>query len=404
MSRSRSRRQRKAPLPRKRRSWFSRLSPEVRVIALVVVVAAGIGAFVFWPRKEARPTPKLIIVAPADDAFRLALIDAGRSFARTHRDLEVVVVDARDEKMRAYEAMWRKGESRVDLLIGAEAYLAGWAQAGLLEPWDDLVASRKMRLAPAGLEAGRIAGKQVMLPVALELTCLTVAGPDSGAHPDSLERLASAARKLSSPGAPALGADWQGPWAAAVVLSTARAARPQPTQALLMGGAGEALAWWRRGIAEGWARKPATSDGSLPLLWWAGQRGAPAGDGDRGTLWLPPGAVEHGTLCAAYGAVLPRKSSHQPAARLFASEVLLSDEFQSALAQRAGLLPAVVGAWDRLSGPRWKALSGAAARSLPLSPELRARGTAERFAQLTRSCLEGETTPAAAAARLAGLL
>ena len=407
MPSSRGRRPKQTPPARKRRSWFARLSPEVRVIGLVVVLAAVIGAIVVWPRAEQGPPQKLVVAAPADEAMRLALVTAQRSFTQAHKDIDVVFVDAPPEKMRAYEAMWRKGKSGVDLLIGAQDELARWGKAGLLEPWDEFLAVRDVRLAHVGLEAGQVAGKQAMLPVALELTCIKVSEPGDMAPPLSLGGLARDAQSIGAPGGPALGADWGARWAAAVILSTARAGGAEQTRAMPLAGVAEALAWWRGGISAGWARKPtADGDNGAPPLLWGGHGGWLAG-GVRARhalplqVWLPPRAAERGTVCVVYGALLPRHSRRKEAARLFAADLLLSQGFQYALAQRTGLLPAAVGAWGKLKGPTWEALAHAAADSIPLSPELRSPAVAERFAQVTRACLAGEIAPAAAAAELA---
>lgn len=403
MPRSRGRRPKQIPPAHKRRSWFARLSPEARVIGLVVVLAAAIGVIVAWPRAEQAPPQKLVVAVPADEAMRLALVTAQRSFTQAHKDIDVIFVEAGADKLRAYEAMWRKGKSGVDLLIGAEDELTRWGKAGLLEPWDEFLAAKDIRLAHVGLEAGQVAGEQAMLPVALELTCIKVSEPGDTAPPLSLEGLARDAQNMRAPGGPALGADWEGPWAAAVILSTARAGGAEQTRAMPLAGAAEALAWWRGGVSAGWVRKPsADGDGGAPPLLWAGQGGWLATEkGSASRVWLPPRAAERGTVCVVYGALLPRHSEHKEAARLFVADLVLSQGFQYALAQRTGLLPAAVGTWGRLKGPTWEALAHAATDSIPLSPELRSPAVAERFAQVTRSCLAGEIAPAAAAAELA---
>ncbi len=412
--------------PRKRRPWSSYLPPEVRVIGLVAIIV-GIGAaIVLWPRKAARPAQELTVVVPAAGQMRLALMEVRRSFAQAHRGIDVVLVEARDDKMRAYEAMWRKGRSGVDLLIGAEGYLARWAQRGMLESWDGFLADSEARLAHAGLDAGVVAGKQALLPLLLELTCIYAAAPGGAAAPDSLAGLQRVAQRLSAPGQPALGASWQGPWAAAVVLSTAHAAGAhRSSERMLLGRAGDALTWWRSGVAAGWARDPAA--GAQPVRQAQGRpvrqaqgrpvRQAQDKHGARlqwggheeqlvhrsaGALWLPPGAAERGTICLVYGAMLPRESRHKEAARLFVRE-LLSDQAQTALARRTGLLPAVVGAWKTSKGNWPSDWVSAAARSVALSPQLRSREAAQEFARIAVSCVSGETAPAAAAAQLARL-
>jgi ABC-type Fe3+ transport system substrate-binding protein len=114
---------------------------------------------------------------------------------------------------------------------------------------------------------------------------------------------------------------------------------------------------------------------------------------------LPPGAAQRGTILVAHGVLLPRASRHKQAARMFVRE-LLSYQSQTALARRTGLLPADVGAWKAHEGDWPSGWVNAAARSIALSPQLRARETAEEFARITASCLKGETTPATAAAQL----
>ena len=428
VSKSQGRRKRIPPAPR-RHSWFDRLAPEVRVIGLVVILMGIAAAIVLWPRQEKEPPQPLTVVVPADEPLRLAFQEARRSFMASHKDIEVVLIEAQEQKMPAYEAMWRgvasgsqaasraagkperkRGSGRtakpvrksapgVDLLIGAEAYLARWAQEGLLESWDDFLETRDIRLSSASLEAGQVAGEQRMLPLALELASIEVSAPGHVAQPDSLQALASLAARLSVPGKPALAADWRGEWAEAVLLATAYAGGAQGQNArMLIGRAGDALGWWRRGVAEGWASKPGVGESRPPLV-WAGQRAWFEGRGQGIRLLLPPGADAKGTICVVYGALLPSKSKRKDAAQAFAGE-LLSQKFQLALAQRAGLLPAAVKVWPKLEGAEWKALATVAARSLPLPAEWRARESAQRFARAAKACLNGEISPAAAAAEM----
>lgn len=404
MSKSRGRRKRIPPERKRSGSWFARLSPEVRVIGLVVLIMGIAMAIVLWPWQKEKLQEPLTVVIPADEPTSLAFREARRSFMAQHKDLDVVLIEAEDAKLQAYEAMWRKGKSGVDLVIGGEAYLARWAAAGMLEPWDDFLSRREVRLSSAALEAGRLGTAQQMLPVAMELPSIAVFAPGAVSPPDSLDALASLASRLSAAGSPALGANWTGQWAEAVLAATAAAGVPQErTLNMLIGGSEGALAWWRRGIAEGWARKPGAGAPRPPLLWAGETAWFGAGDAGGARLLLPPGAAQNGTVCVAYGAQLPKQSKRKEAARSFAGDLLLLEKFQLALAQRAGLLPAVIGVWPKLKGAEWQALTAVAARSIPLSAELRSADVAERFAQTTVRCLNGETPTATAAAELARL-
>lgn len=403
MSRS-SGRPRRTPPPPRRRSWFNRLSPETRVIGLVAVIAVIAGLIVLWPRQEKKAAQALTVVIPANEPMRLAFHDAARSFMRTYKDTEVVLIEAQDEKSQAYEAMWRKGKSGVDLVIGAESHLNRWGRAGLLEPWDKFLGERDLRLSTASLDAGRVGQAQAMLPVALELSALKASLPAQIATPDSLDALAALAAQASRPGEPALGGDWNGEWAEATLLATAHAAGETQNLEMLLGRTRDALTWWRRGIDAGWARKPGAAEAQPPLL-WAGQRAwFEARQGTRIQFMLPPHAAETGTICVVYGAVLPMQSKRKDAARLFADKVLMSQGFQVALAQRTGLLPAVIKAWPKVKGPEWEALRGAAARSFPLPPELRSNEVVEPFARAVDGCLTGRMSPEAAASAIGKLV
>jgi hypothetical protein len=390
------------PAPR-RRSWVARLSPEVRIIGLVVIIGGIAALIVLWPRQEKQAAEALTVVIPASEPWRLAFHDAARSFMRTHKDTDVVPIEAEDEKTQAYEAMWRKGKSGVDLVIGAEGYLNRWSRAGLLDPWDQFLGERNLRLATASLDAGRVGQAQSMLPVALELSALRASLPAKVATPGSLDDLAALAAQASRPGEPALGGDWSGEWAEATLLATAHAGGETQNLRMALGRTRDALAWWRKGIAAGWARKPGPGTGQPPLL-WAGQRAWFEAQGDGKTqLLLPPGAADTGTICVVYGAVLPAQSRHKDAARLFADKVLMSQEFQIGLARRTGLLPALIKAWPKVKGPGWEALRDAAARSFPLPPELRSADVVEPFARAANGCLAGRTSPDAAAAAIGKL-
>lgn len=408
MSKSRAR-QKRTPLPSqpRKRSWFSRLSPEARVIGLVAIISAIAGAIVLWPRPEQEPPAPITVVIPADKHMRLAFQDARKAYIAAHKDADVVLIEADEEKMKAYEAMWRAKPSKkdktvgVDLLIGAESHLAQWSAAGLLASWDDDLAKRDVRLSSASLEAGRVGGAQRMLPIALELATIDVTGTRTAPQPATLQDLAKLAAGMSAPGAPALSADWRGEWGEAVLLATAHATGGDASNVrMMLGRMGDALAWWQRGIASGWACKPDAADGPSPLL-WAGQRTwFNGGVGGNRHLLLPPGAADRGTVCLTYGALLPQRGRRQESARSFAADILLSDKFQVALAQRTGALPASVSAWRRLKGPEWEALVAAAARSLPLSPDLRAPDVVARFTRGIADCLNGGTAPAQAAAEI----
>jgi len=391
----------------RRQSWFNRLSPEARVIGLVAVIAVIAGLIVLWPRQEKQAAQALTVVIPANEPMRLAFHDAARSFMRAHKDIEVVPIEAQDEKTQAYEAMWRKGKSGVDLVIGAESHLSRWGRAGLLEPWDKFLGERDLRLSTASLDAGRVGQAQAMLPVALELSALKASLPAQIATPDSLAALATLAAQASRPGKPALGGDWNGEWAEATLLATAHAAGETQNLEMLLGRTRDALTWWRTGIGAGWARKPVAGEAQPPLL-WAGQRAwFEARQGTPGTpiqLILPPRAAETGTICVVYGAVLPMQSKRKDAARLFADKVLMSQGFQVALAQRTGLLPALIKAWPKVKGPEWEALRGAAARSFPLPPQLRANEVVEPFARAVDGCLTGRMSPEAAAGEIGKLV
>lgn len=365
---------------------------------------AIVGLIVLWPRAEEKAPEALTVVVPADKSLRLAIREGARPFLKAHEDVDLVLVAADDEKMHAYEAMWRKGESGVDLLIGAEEYLARWSREEMIEPWDTFLTQRNIRLSSASLDAGRVEDTQQMLPVALELSALRVFSQSAVAQPATLADLAALAAQLSASGEPALAADWTGQWAEATLLATALAASgTSQNVGMLTARAEDALAWWRRGIAEGWARAPGANESAPPLLWanqrtWFEERGEA-----NAQLMLPPAAADNGTICVVYGVVLPKKAKRKDAARQFSEKVLVSEDFQIAMAQRTGLLPALVSAWPELKGAEWEALIGAAARSMPLPPELRARDTVLRFAQAATRCLNGELTPAAAAEEIAAL-
>lgn len=441
MSKSSSRGRRIPPEP-KRRSWFNRLSPEVRVIGLVVVSVIAVVVFIAWPRPEPREPQAIAVVIPADEALHTAFQEARRTFIAAHKDMDIVLVEAGEDKMPAYEAMWREGEAKgaaaqptpgqpskgraaperetkppgkakptgVDLIIGGEGYLGRWARAGLLESWDEFLAQREVRLSEAALEAGRISGKQQMLPLALELPAIGLTPPAGMVNatevtqPESLRALADLAARLSQTARPALDARWAGVWSEAVLLATAHAAAGRDENVRMMfGRTGEALAWWRHGIETGWALKPrmGPANYTAPLL-WAGQRAWFEKRGDKAQLLLPPGAQDTGTVCVVYGALLPARSQHKDAARQFAAH-LLSFRSQRSLAERTGLLPAAVGPWGKLGGAQWKALEGAAARSVPLPAELRDAEVVKRFRQTALACLRGEESPQAGAAELAKL-
>jgi hypothetical protein len=410
VSKSRGR-QKKTPVPPqpRKRSWFARLSPEVRVIGLVVIIAAIAGAIVVWPRPEQEPPAPITVVIPAGERMHRAFQEARKAYIAAHKDADVILVEADDEKMKAYEAMWRAKPSEksktggVDLLIGAEPYLSQWSGEGLLASWDDFLAAHDVRLSNASLEAGRVAGAQRMLPIGLELATIEITGEPRVSQPSTLQDLAKLAADMSTAGAPALGADWGGEWGEAVLLATAHAAGGDVSNVkMMLGHTKDALAWWQQGIAAGWARKPGVA--GTPRLLWAGQRAwFDAGDGTRTRFVMPPGAADRGTVCVVYGALLPERSKHQDAARSFAADILLSRKFQVALAERTGLLPASVATWAKLKGPEWKELAAAAARSIPLSPNLRAPAATERFTREITGCLSGETSPEEAAAEIAAL-
>jgi ABC-type glycerol-3-phosphate transport system substrate-binding protein len=420
----------------------------VRVIGLVVIIMIIAGIYVIWPRPEA-PEPQAVTVAiPADEALHAAFQEARRVFVAAHKNIDIILVEASEDKLPAYEAIWRKSASKgaaakgspgapgkggavsaganrgrmkvapgrpapagVDLIVGGESYLARWARAGLLEPWDEFLAQRNLRLSEAALAAGRIGGKQALLPLALELPVISFTPPAATAsagettQPDSLQALQTLAAKLSEvSGSPALDAPWSGVWAEAVLLATAHAeARRDENVHMMLSRTKAALTWWRSGIASGWAITPgARPVAYAPAMSWAGQRAWFEARHAKVRLLLPPGAQDRGTVCVVYGATLPAKSQHKDAAQQFAAH-LLSFRVQRAFAERTGLLPAAVAPWARLKDARWEALKAAASRSAPLPPELRDAEAVRRFTRTAIACLRGEEQPQAAAAKLAKL-
>jgi hypothetical protein len=430
----------------------------VRVIGLVAILMGIAAAIVLWPRQEKEPPAPLMVVIPtgepmgASEAMRFAVHEARRSFVKAHKGADVVLIEAPDEKMRAYGRMWRtpesKGEAKrgrganqagaatpkpratpgVDLVIGAEAYLAQWARQGLLDSWDDFLEKRNLRLSSAALEGGRVNGTQRMLPLALDLPVIALGlppelpaiMPSEIPQPDSLQALEDLAKRLGrGSDRPAMDAEWRDEQFEAVLFATAYAAGGAGQNAqMLLGRIPQALAWWRRGATEGWARIPEAEYEATP----AKKPGSSAHEGStvswtrlswmmqrqwltltyHGQMLLPPGASAKGTVCLVYGALLPEKSKNKELARAFAAE-LLSQKSQLALARRTGLLPALIGAWPKLKNAKWKALSAAAARSVAVPAELRSAETAAQFTMTVRRCISGDVSPEAAAAEIARL-